>query len=389
MKKKFDSIFDFGSSFFERTMTSLTGNPLNRIPSIGDDLASLSVHARDVEPRHAPAPAESVQEDSAEAIAAKAASSGQYVRASDGVSIYYEVHGSASAPHRVLFVAGLNATFEAWALQTAHFGNAHSQPRVQFVVMDNRGIGFSDAPVSEAPDDDERLYSVERMARDVIHVADAVSWSDFVIVGHSLGAMIAQRVALLEPTRVRGLLLASSRIAGGSWWHALPTWTGIYRFVRMRLAATADDELDHTLQFLFPPTFLGEPCSMAHSTEFQYETNRDWLFDFFRNRKGAKTAAGSAGQLAAARQHALITEEIVRLRDNPNLYILVVTGDEDIVVPPSHSRYAADALCGGALEVLRGCGHAVCLQRSDDFNRLVVRLCERAALNAECAQALH
>lgn len=366
-----------------------TGNPLNRIPSIGEDLASLSVHARDVEPRHPPAPAESVQEDSAEAHAAKAASSGQYVRTDDNVSIYYEVHGSADAPHRVLFVAGLNATFEAWALQTAHFGNAHTVPRVQFVVMDNRGIGFSDAPAGEGEEDDNAaLYSVTRMARDAIAVVDAVGWHDFVIVAHSLGAMIAQRVALLEPARVRGLLLASSRVVGGSWWHALPTWTGIYRFVRMRLAATADDELDHTLQFLFPPTFLGEPCSMAHSTEFQYETNRDWLFDFFRNRKGAKTAAGSAGQLAAARQHSLTTEEIVRLRDNPNLYILVVTGDEDIVVPPSHSRYAADALCGGALEVLRGCGHAVCLQRSDDFNRLVMRLCERASLNAECATAL-
>jgi 3-oxoadipate enol-lactonase len=341
-------------------------------------LASLSVHAHDIEPRHPPAPAESVQEDSALARAAKAASSGQYARTDDNVSLYYECYGPSDASHRVIFVAGLNATFEAWSLQTAHFASIRNAPRVQFVVMDNRGIGFSDAPDAS----EEGNYSVERMARDVLTVANAVAFNEFVIVAHSLGGMIAQRVALLAPTRVRGLLLASTRIVGGSWWHALPTWTGIYRFVRMRLAATADDELDQTLQFLFPPAFLAEPCSMAHSTEFQYETNRDWLFDYFRNRKGAKTAAGSEGQLAAARAHSLTADEIARLRDNRNLYILIVTGDEDIVVPPSHSHFAADALTGGALEVLRGCGHAVCLQKSDDFNRLVLQLCVRAAAAA-------
>ena len=371
-------------------------HPLARIPSIGssDNLSdldqrhhqSLSVHRADVEPRFV-TPSHSVQEDSPELLDAKAASQGLWTTTDDGVRLYYERHGPSDAPHRVLLIAGMNATFEAWALQLEALTGAGASRRrsaaalrLQLLVFDNRGVGFSDAPPFT-----EAAYNTTRMAQDALCVADAVGWSTFVIAAHSLGGMIAQRVVLRAPTRVRGLLLASSRIVGG-FWQSLPTWTGLYQFVRMRLASTADDELEQTLHFLFPAEFLSMHCkergdSMA---PFSYKTNRDWVFDMLRRRKGAKTANGSEGHLFAARTHSLLPLECEALREahaSGRTPIVIVTGSEDLVVPPSHSKHAADVLCGGALTVFDKCGHAVSIQESDQFNRLIVELCERVFLD--------
>lgn len=60
--------------------------------------------------------------------------------------------------------------------------------------------------------------------------------------------MIAQQVALQAPQRVEALIVSSSRIIGGLW-NSLPTWTGLYRFLRMRMASDGNDELNKTLEW--------------------------------------------------------------------------------------------------------------------------------------------
>lgn len=122
----------------------------------------------------------------------------------------------------------------------------------QCIVLDNRGSGFSDHPPGP--------YTIDRMARDVLVVADAAGWDTFGVCGHSMGGMIAQHVALLAPQRVAGLLLSCTRLQGGLW-NTLPTWTGMYRFLRIRLASDQTEEAHHSMLFLFPSAFLDAPCA--------------------------------------------------------------------------------------------------------------------------------
>ncbi|MGI8806863.1 MAG: alpha/beta fold hydrolase [Acidimicrobiales bacterium] len=72
------------------------------------------------------------------------------------------------------------------------------------VAPDMRGHGRSDRP--SAPD----AYSLELMAADVVALADALGWDRFVLVGHSMGGAVAQLVALDQPDRLAGLVLAST-----------------------------------------------------------------------------------------------------------------------------------------------------------------------------------
>ena len=67
--------------------------------------------------------------------------------------------------------------------------------------FDLRGHGESGKP------SDPGDYSIERMAADALDVLDALGWAEAVVLGHSLGGMIAQEVALTFGERVRALVL--------------------------------------------------------------------------------------------------------------------------------------------------------------------------------------
>ena len=61
--------------------------------------------------------------------------------------------------------------------------------------FDNRGMGNSQpfgAPIT-----------IEQMAEDASVLMDAVGWQSAHVVGHSMGGLIAQHIALSQPSRVR------------------------------------------------------------------------------------------------------------------------------------------------------------------------------------------
>jgi pimeloyl-ACP methyl ester carboxylesterase len=69
------------------------------------------------------------------------------------------------------------------------------------VAPDLRGHGASAKPP------DETAYSFEIMADDMLDLADALGWERFVLLGHSMGGMVAQFVASKAPARLDGLIL--------------------------------------------------------------------------------------------------------------------------------------------------------------------------------------
>src|SRR5438552_11578188 len=70
------------------------------------------------------------------------------------------------------------------------------------VAPDLRGHGGSSHPEKETD------YSFEIFADDVVRLVDTLGWDRFVILGHSMGGMIAQVVALSKAgARLDGLIL--------------------------------------------------------------------------------------------------------------------------------------------------------------------------------------
>src|SRR5262245_19569861 len=69
------------------------------------------------------------------------------------------------------------------------------------VAPDLRGHGGSDQPETED------LYSLATYAADLLALADQLGWNRFSLVGHSMGGMIAQEVAVEAPERLERLIL--------------------------------------------------------------------------------------------------------------------------------------------------------------------------------------
>lgn len=61
-------------------------------------------------------------------------------------------------------------------------------------------------------------YSVEQFADDMAALLDTLGIDQAVVCGHSLGGMIAQRLALMRAERVRGLILADTSYGTRSMW---------------------------------------------------------------------------------------------------------------------------------------------------------------------------
>jgi non-heme chloroperoxidase len=75
------------------------------------------------------------------------------------------------------------------------------------LAPDQRGTGFSSKPRDG--------YTLDAYAGDMVALIDQLGLSDVVLVGHSMGGTIAQRVALERPAALRSLVLVSPVPASG------------------------------------------------------------------------------------------------------------------------------------------------------------------------------
>ena len=111
----------------------------------------------------------------------------------DGIAL--EVTDTGSGPG-LLLVHGFGGAKEDFA---DHVDALAARHRV--VTFDHRGHGESDGPP------DPGAYSLDRMAADVLGVADAIGIDAFRLLGHSMGGMVARRVVLGAPERIDALVL--------------------------------------------------------------------------------------------------------------------------------------------------------------------------------------
>lgn len=77
-----------------------------------------------------------------------------------------------------------------------------------YALVDVRGYGLSKARVG--------LFSVEEASADVFQLADALGWKEFHVVGHSMSGMIAQKIAVDAPSRVKSVVAITPVPACGS-----------------------------------------------------------------------------------------------------------------------------------------------------------------------------
>jgi len=236
-----------------------------------------------------------------------------------GVRVYYEVHGEGPA---VVFVHGSGGHHAAWWQQVPRFAREHS-----VVTLDLRGFGNSDS-LEE--------YDSREFPGDILAVLDDAAIERAVLVGQSIGAAAALKVAVAHPERAAGVVLAHS--LGGIEDEELAA------LVR---ADRAEAEKLPVLDRLLSASFREREPAKAFLFSQMGTFNAAKMADLRNLTAGGPTLE----QVAAA-----------------GLRICLLAGENDAVLRPQTVRRAHELLPGSVLELVPGAPHSMYWEAPELFN---------------------
>ncbi|RYP86461.1 alpha/beta hydrolase [Nocardioides guangzhouensis] len=160
-----------------------------------------------------------------------------------GVTVPYVERGSPGGPHLLL----LHAVGDSW--HSFERVLPHLPETLHVVVPSQRGHGGATAPTSG--------YATEDFAADVVALMDVLDLPSAVLAGGSSGGLVARRVAIEHPDRVRGLALLGSPAALTGNPTVEAWWEGTVRTLTDPVPEEfVDDVLDACVALPVPDDFL-------------------------------------------------------------------------------------------------------------------------------------
>jgi len=249
--------------------------------------------------------------------------------------ICYEMHGAGEP---LLLIAGLGFGAWSWYRQIPEFSR-----RFTTIAFDHRGVGQSDQPEVE--------YTIKMLAEDAAGLLRALTIERAHVLGHSMGGYIAQELALSHPELVASLVLVSTSFGGKN---------------AVLMSAETAAQMQSELETEDPEVALRNGLSLRFSDRFIAECP-DIINQFIRLRR-ANLPARSAWLRQFAACLSFETESrLASLRAST----LILTGDEDPVVPTENSRLLAERISGSQLRVFPGARHLVFIEHTEEFNQTV------------------
>ncbi len=293
--------------------------------------ASTSSHAQAAGPDGAPgtAPATSLERPTWVSVPTQTISAG-------GVDFAYRELGKHHGGTPLILLIHLAAVLDNWDPRIVD-GLAAKR---HVIAFDNRGVGAS----SGAPSN-----TIEQMADDAITFIHVKGHQQVDLFGFSMGGMVAQEIALKEPSLVRRMILAGTGPAGGV---GINSVAGVTNLDLLRGLFTGQDPK----QFLF---FTRTPNGIEAGKAFLKR-----LSERTDNRDKDITVSAYVAQLQALSAWGRkAPADLSRIRQP----VLVVNGDNDRMVPTVNTHDLARRLPNSQLIIYPDAGHAGAFQFHADF----------------------
>jgi len=204
----------------------------------------------------------------------------------------------------------------------------------ELVLLDHRGIGNST--------DDGKPFDIARLADDAAHVIEALGFERTSVLGWSMGGFIAQTLAVQHPDRINKLVLLSTDPGGTD---ADVASTAVWSQL-IDISGTPHEQARRLLSLLFPSD-VADPFYREYGD----------IVGAVRARLSPELVKRQAAAMDA--WHRTAVGDRLREMTAP---VLIATGSEDVVIPPSNALKLVNALpCAWLAQFPRG-GHAFMAQ---------------------------
>jgi 3-oxoadipate enol-lactonase len=248
----------------------------------------------------------------------------------DGTRLFAQSEGPEDGP-AVVFANSLGSSIAVW---DAILPLLPADLRI--IRYDLRGHGRSEVPAGP--------YSMGQLVSDAEAVCDAFEVRDALIVGLSVGGMIAQGLAVKRPDLIRAVVLSNTAAKIGN----ADMWNDRIKLIRENGMSGASDAV---MQRWFGRDFYGTPAMAPARAMFE-----------------ATSPEGYCGVCAA-----IAGTDFYTPTSGLRIPTLGIAGSEDGSTPPDLVRETVDLIPGSQFALIRRVGHIPCMEKPAEYAAILAR----------------
>ncbi|THB72548.1 MAG: alpha/beta hydrolase [Gammaproteobacteria bacterium] len=264
----------------------------------------------------------------------------------NGHEIFYQVHSHIGTPF--ILIMGLGGSSDGWKFQVEEF-----QKKYSIITPDNRGAGRSAKP--------DEPYSMAQFADDIAAIFEQEGIDQAIVMGASMGGLIAQEFYHKHPDKVKSLILCCTGVGAGDPEFIMP-----------------DPKVLEVLSTVFPEhekeqrRFLGEYIDIFY--HHSYYARNPGILDWMHHKRTTKGQPEYANkrQLESCLTH---TPNAPRLKEI-KAPTLVIHAEDDIIWPLANAIYLADNIEDAELYIMKDAGHMFFVEKPEEFNKAVLNFLE-------------